>query len=135
MWEARFIYLLIVPTIAYFFIFAYLPFAGLQIAFKDFQIFKGMWESPWVGWKNFEDVFQSAKLPQVTINTITISLYRLLFGFPVPILFALLLNEVRVMWFKRTIQTVTYFPTSCRGSSSRVSSSTCSDRWALLICC
>ena len=109
-WEARFIYLLIVPTIVYFVIFAYLPFIGLQIAFKDFQIFKGMWESPWVGWKNFQDVFQSAKLPQVTINTITISLYRLLFGFPVPILFALLLNEVRVLWFKRTIQTVTYFP-------------------------
>lgn len=106
----RFIYLLIVPTIAYFIIFAYLPFVGLQIAFKDFQIFRGMWESPWVGWKNFMDVFQSAKLPQVTLNTIAISLYRLAFGFPVPILFALLLNEVRILWFKRTIQTVTYFP-------------------------
>ncbi len=102
--------MLVIPTIVYFLIFTYLPFVGLQIAFKDFQIFKGMWESPWVGWKNFVDVFNSAKLPQVTINTITISLYRLLFGFPVPILFALLLNEVRVMWFKRTIQTVTYFP-------------------------
>lgn len=109
-WEAKFIYLLIIPTIAYFIIFAYLPFAGLQIAFKDFQIFKGMWASPWVGWKNFEDVFHSAKLPQVTLNTVLISLYRLAFGFPVPIVFALLLNEVRSMWFKRTIQTVTYFP-------------------------
>ncbi len=109
-WKARYYYLLIFPTLLYFFIFAYLPYFGLQIAFKDFQIFKGIWESPWVGLDHFKDVFTSAKFPQLLENTILISLYRIIFGFPVPILFALLLNEVRVLWFKKTIQTVTYFP-------------------------
>jgi putative aldouronate transport system permease protein len=109
-WKARFLYLLILPTIIYFFIFAYLPFVGLQIAFKDFQIFKGMWASPWVGFDHFIDVFTSVKFPQLIRNTLLISFYKLMFGFPVPILFALLLNEVRILWFKKTIQTVTYFP-------------------------
>jgi putative aldouronate transport system permease protein len=109
-WKARFLYLLILPTIIYFFIFAYLPFVGLQIAFKDFQIFRGMWASPWVGFDHFIDVFTSVKFPQLIRNTLLISFYKLMFGFPVPILFALLLNEVRILWFKKTIQTVTYFP-------------------------
>ncbi|WP_274363200.1 ABC transporter permease [Paenibacillus thermotolerans] len=110
MWKARYYYLLILPTIVYFIIVAYLPFAGLQIAFKDFQIYKGIMASPWVGFKHFVEVFTSVKFPQLLENTLLISLYRLIFGFPVPILFALLLNEVRHLWFKKTIQTVTYFP-------------------------
>ncbi|MET9023305.1 ABC transporter permease subunit [Actinopolymorpha sp. NPDC004070] len=109
-WQYRTIYLLIAPTLVYFVIFAYLPMVGLQIAFKDFKVFGGMWDSPWVGLDNFRTVFSSEKFPQLIRNTLLISFYRILFGFPVPLIFALLLNEVRTRWFKRSIQTVTYFP-------------------------
>lgn len=109
-WRARYIYLLILPTIIYFLIFAYLPYYGLTIAFKQFEVFRGIWASPWVGFQHFSDLFQDPKFPQLLGNTVLISVYRLIFGFPVPIIFALLLNEVRHLWFKKTIQTVTYFP-------------------------
>ncbi|MGC4105860.1 MAG: ABC transporter permease subunit [Thermomicrobiales bacterium] len=104
------LYLLILPAIVYFLVFAYWPLQGLQLAFKDFQVFRGMAASPWVGWENFETLFSSPKFPQLIRNTLLISLYRLVFGFPVPIIFALLLNEVRHLWFKRGVQTITYFP-------------------------
>lgn len=110
MWRHRQLYLLILPAIVYFLLYSYAPFWGLQIAFKDFQVFRGILDSPWVGFQHFQDVFSSPKFPQVMRNTILISIYRIGFGFPVPVIFALLLNEVRRMWFKRTIQTVTYFP-------------------------
>lgn len=109
-WRYRQIYLLILPTIIYFIVFAYIPFYGLQLAFKDFQIFRGIWVSPWVGFEHFETLFSSEKFPQLLRNTLLISAYRLIFGFPVPILFALLLNEVTHIWFKRSVQTITYFP-------------------------
>jgi putative aldouronate transport system permease protein len=109
-WRYRQLYLLILPAIIYFIIFAYVPLYGLQLAFKDFQVFRGMWESPWVGFKHFETLFTGEKFPELLRNTLLISFYRLVFGFPVPILFALLLNEVRHIWFKRSVQTVTYFP-------------------------
>ncbi|MEQ7124119.1 ABC transporter permease subunit [Actinopolymorpha sp. B11F2] len=109
-WRYRWIYALILPTVLYFVIFAYLPMIGLQIAFKDYKVFRGMWESPWVGLEHFQAMFSSEKFPQLIKNTLLISFYRIVFGFPVPIIFALLLNEVRRMWFKRGVQTVTYFP-------------------------
>ncbi|NBC71441.1 ABC transporter permease subunit [Paenibacillus sacheonensis] len=110
MWQSRYIYLLILPTIVYFAIFTYTPFYGITIAFKDFKIMSGIMHSPWVGFEHFRSMFDSEKFPELLKNTIIISLYRLVFGFPVPILFALLLNEVRHLWFKRIVQTVTYFP-------------------------
>jgi len=109
-WKSRFIYLLILPTIIYFAVFTYTPFYGITIAFKDYKIIAGIMDSPWVGFKHFQDMFMSEKFPSLLKNTVLISLYRLLFGFPIPILFALLLNEVRNIWFKRSIQTITYFP-------------------------
>lgn len=109
-WRYRWIYLLILPTVAYFVIFAYVPMIGLQIAFKDFKVFAGMWESPWVGFEHFRTIFSSPKFPELIRNTLLISTYRIVFGFPVPIIFALLLNEVRKVWFKRGVQTITYFP-------------------------
>ncbi|HEY8457746.1 MAG TPA: ABC transporter permease subunit [Actinopolymorphaceae bacterium] len=109
-WRYRWIYAMILPTVIYFVIFAYLPMIGLQIAFKDYKVFRGMWESPWVGFEHFETMFASEKFFELIRNTLLISFYRILFGFPVPIIFALLLNEVRRMWFKRSVQTVTYFP-------------------------
>ena len=78
------LYLLILPALIYFLIFAYFPLYGLQLAFKDFQVFKGMAASPWVGLDHFEDLFSSPKFPQLLRNTLLISLYRLVFGFPVP---------------------------------------------------
>jgi putative aldouronate transport system permease protein len=110
MWQCRQLYLLILPALVYFLIFAYVPLYGLQMAFKDFQVFKGLAASPWVGFEHFETLFSSPKFPQLLENTLLISLYRLVFGFPVPILFALLLNEVRHVYFKRGVQTITYFP-------------------------
>lgn len=109
-WRYRQLYLLILPAVIYFLVYSYAPFWGLQIAFKDFQVFRGVLASPWVGFEHFHDVFSSPKFPQVMLNTVLISIYRIVFGFPVPIICALLLNEVRQLWFKRTIQTVTYFP-------------------------
>lgn len=104
------LYLLLLPAIAYFLVYSYAPFWGLQIAFKHFEVFRGVWDSPWVGLQHFHDMFGSQKFFDVIRNTLILSVLRLVFGFPVPIIFALLLNEVRVMWFRRSIQTVTYFP-------------------------
>ena len=108
--RAKSIYLFILPTLLYFIIFSYIPYYGLTIAFKDFRIFSGLAASPWVGLKHFEAMFASPDFPRLVRNTVLISTYRIVFGFPIPILFALLLNEVRHMTYKRVIQTITYFP-------------------------
>ena len=110
MWKARWLYLFILPTLIYFFVFSYLPYYGLTIAFRDFRIFAGLSASPWVGLKYFREFFNSPDFTRLLRNTLLISVLRIIFGFPVPIIFALLLNEVRHTWYKRTIQTVTYFP-------------------------
>lgn len=83
---------------------------GLQIAFKDYSLFKGIAESPWVGFENFERFFGSEYFIRTLKNTILISLYSLLFAFPAPIILALLLNEVKNAVFKRSVQTITYLP-------------------------
>ena len=110
MWRMRLIYLFILPTLIYLFIFSYIPYYGLTIAFKDFKIFWGIARSPWVGLKYFQEFFQSPDFVRLLRNTLLISVMRIAFGFPVPIIFALLLNEVRHAWYKRSIQTITYFP-------------------------
>ena len=83
---------------------------GASIAFKEFWITKGILGSPWVGFKHFEQIFATEKFWQVFTNTIEINLLRLLFGFPAPIILAILLNEVRHRVFKRSIQTIIYLP-------------------------
>lgn len=104
------IYLLLLPTMIYFIVFAYVPYFGLQIAFKDFKIFQGMLASPWVGFAHFRNFFNSPDFGRLLRNTLLISTYSLIFGFPIPIVFALLLNEVRHSIYKRFVQTVSYFP-------------------------
>lgn len=104
------LYLLISPVIAYFIIFYYLPLYGVQIAFKDFSAVKGIWDSPWVGLKHFNRFFDSYYFWRLIKNTLGIGLYQLAVGFPVPIILALMINEVRSTKFKRTVQTVTYAP-------------------------
>ncbi|MBO9610445.1 MAG: sugar ABC transporter permease [Paenibacillaceae bacterium] len=109
-WKHRMLYLILAPTIVYFLLFCYVPYWGLTIAFKDFSPGKGIWGSDWVGLAYFHDLFASDVFFQVFRNTLLISLYKLVFGFPMPLAFALLLNEVKHLAFKKTIQTVTYFP-------------------------
>lgn len=104
------LYLLIAPVVIYFIIFKYWPMYGVQIAFKDFIATKGIWKSPWVGFKHFRRFFNSYHFWPLIRNTITLSIYGLIVSFPMPILLALMINEVRNEKFKKTIQTVTYAP-------------------------
>jgi putative aldouronate transport system permease protein len=104
------LYLMLVPVIAYYVIFHLQPIYGLQIAFKDFSAGLGIWDSPWVGFAHFERFFSSYYFGRLLSNTIEISLYALAVGFPLPILLALMLNEVRWLKLKKFIQNITYFP-------------------------
>lgn len=104
------LYLLILPVILYFIIFKYAPMYGLQIAFKDYLPVKGFLGSPWVEFKHFSRFFDSYNFWELIKNTIGISFYQLAVGFPVPILLALLINEVRINPFKKFVQTITYAP-------------------------
>ncbi|MBE5040188.1 ABC transporter permease [Ructibacterium gallinarum] len=104
------LYLMMIPGLAFLILFKYVPMYGLTIAFQDFNIFAGITGSPWVGWANFEKLIGSSEFYQVFTNTLLISVYKLIFQFPVPILFAVLLNEMKNMLAKRTIQTVIYLP-------------------------
>lgn len=106
----RYIYLMLLPAVVYYVIFHYYTMYGALIAFKDFKIMKGIIGSPWAGLSHFEYLFSLDKFWQVFNNTLVISLYRLIFGFPLPLIVALLLNEVRFTLFKRTVQTVIYLP-------------------------
>lgn len=104
------LYILILPAFVYFFIFCYLPMYGVQIAFKDFIANLGIWGSPWVGLKHFERFFNSFNFLLLLKNTLGISIYSLVAGFPMPIILALLLNEIKSGPFKKIVQTVTYAP-------------------------
>ncbi len=104
------LYVMILPGIVYYLVFKYLPLAGSVIAFQDYQIFKGMQGSDWVGLKNFLYIFSYQDFYTVLRNTATIALYQLVFGFPAPIILALLFNEVRLMLAKRIVQSLFYLP-------------------------
>ncbi|NOU87215.1 ABC transporter permease subunit [Paenibacillus sp. LMG 31460] len=106
----RAIYLMVLPVALYFFIFKYFPMYGAVIAFKDFSPAKGIWGSDWVGFQHFKDFFQSYYFVRVLRNTFLISFYNLIFGFPAPIILAILLNEIRQKLFKSIVQTVSYLP-------------------------
>ena len=105
-------YLLIIPVLVFLWLFHYRPLNGLQIAFKDFRPFLGIQGSSWSDpfYRHFQNWFTDPFFFRVMRNTITISLYSILFGFPAPIILALLLNEIRSNKFKRTVQTITYMP-------------------------
>lgn len=103
-------YILIIPVIAYFLIFHYKTMYGAVIAFQDYKLAKGIKGSEWVGFKHFTRIFKDIYFPRAFRNTLFINLFAQFFSFPVPIFFALILNEVRVKWFGRTVQTITYMP-------------------------
>ena len=106
----KYLLILVAPVVVYYFIFQYIPMYGALIAFKDFSPGKGILESPWVGFKWFNEFFESVYFFRLIKNTLLLSIYSLIFGFPVPIVFALLLNEVKNEKFKRTVQTISYLP-------------------------
>ncbi|PER26731.1 sugar ABC transporter permease [Bacillus sp. AFS054943] len=101
---------MISPVIAYFIVFHYIPMYGVQIAFKDFIATLGIWDSPWVGMKHFERFFNSYYFWRLIKNTLIIGVYTLAVAFPIPIIIALMLNEVRNSKFKKFVQTVIYAP-------------------------
>ena len=109
-WMNKYIYLMALPIIAYFIIFAYVPMYGVLMAFQKFNPSDGILGSQWVGLKHFADFFSSYYFSRLITNTLVLSGLEILFGFPIPIIFALLMNEVRNTKFKKTVQTITYMP-------------------------
>lgn len=103
-------YIMFIPIIVYFIIFSYLPMGGIIIAFQNFRPAQGILGSKFVGMKNFMDFFRSVYFTRVLRNTVVLSLLSLLICFPLPIVFALLLNELRNLRFKKAIQTISYMP-------------------------
>lgn len=95
---------------AYYVIFHYVPMAGIVLAFQDYKMGRGVFGSDWVGFRWFVEFFQSFYFTRLMRNTLLFSLYSIVFGFPVPIIFALMLNELKVAPLKRVAQTVSYLP-------------------------
>ena len=106
----RYLLLLMLPGIAYFVIFRYVPIYGVILAFKEYDVYEGILFSPWVGLKHFRRLFEQHDVARVFWNTVEISVLRIVFGFPMPIILALLLNEIFNTKFKRTVQTISYLP-------------------------
>ena len=104
------LYIMLLPMVIWLIVFLYKPMYGLQIAFKDYSIFKGVANSPWIGFEHFQTLFNNDQFLRAIKNTLIISAYGLLFGFPVPILLALMFNEVLSQKFKKTTQTIVYLP-------------------------
>lgn len=106
----REIYIMLIPVVLFYIVFHYAPMYGLIIAFKNYRPALGILGSTWVGLKHFKDFFGSFYFWRLLKNTLSINIFGLIFGFPAPIIFAILLNEVKNSAFKRTIQSITYLP-------------------------
>lgn len=104
------LYVLLAPTVLYLFIFCYLPMLGIQIAFRDYTAAGGIWNSTWVGWKHFTKFFSSVQFQTLIMNTLKISVYSLIWGFPLPIILALFINECRFRRLRKIVQSLTYAP-------------------------
>lgn len=109
-WKNRYLFLLLFPCIAYFIIFHYLPMYGIVLAFKEYRFIDGIMGSPFNNFQNFKDLFSGRDFPVAFRNTIILSLYRIIFSFPAPVILAILLNEVKKIKFKKFIQTASYLP-------------------------
>lgn len=104
------LYVMFLPVIVCLFLFNYLPMTGIYIAFTKYQPWVGILKSPFVGWSNFKMMFSAPDFGHLVFNTVWINVLKLIFGFPAPIILALLLNEVQRQSFKRTFQTISYLP-------------------------
>ncbi|MCU6792535.1 ABC transporter permease subunit [Paenibacillus sp. WQ 127069] len=109
-WRNYQLYLFLLPTLIYFFIFSYIPMYGVTIAFKEFKPHLGILGSPWVGFEHFERFFRSDQFWSLIQNTLGLSIYQLAAGFPLPIILAILLNYAKFHRLKKTVQTMTYVP-------------------------
>jgi len=104
------LYVLLAVPLLYMIVFSYIPMLGAQIAFRDYQAAGGIWNSTWVGFANFERFFNSYQFTRLIVNTLSLGLFLLVAGFPIPIILALSLNQVRTGWVKKPVQMVTYAP-------------------------
>lgn len=102
--------LMFIPVVAYYTTFKYVPMLGLVLAFKDYNLFDGILHSPWVGLEHFRTLFNDPATLRIIKNTLLLSLLNIVLGFPVPIILAILLNEVRSRYFKKAVQTIVYLP-------------------------
>lgn len=110
LYKQKYLYLLFIPGAIYFIIFKYIPMFGIVIAFQNYDIFDGFLHSKWIGFKNFTSFFTGPSFWQIIRNTLLLNIYLIIWGFPVPIILSLLLNEVKNNKYKRFIQTVSYLP-------------------------
>jgi len=108
--KSKVLLLMFLPCLLYYLIFKYAPMFGVAISFQDYNLFKGIWESKWVGFKYYQLFFENPDFFILIRNTFLLGFYNLVFGFPAPIILALLLNEVTRNVFKRFVQTVSYLP-------------------------
>lgn len=106
----KYAYILILPAMLFVFVFSYMPFAGLVLAFKEYDLVKGVFGSPWVGFDNFKEIFNQPLMLKSIINTLIYSSVTIFGTFPIPIILALLLNELTNLKFKKVVQTVSYVP-------------------------
>lgn len=104
------IYIMLLPVLFYFIFFKYVPMFGTVIAFEQFRFADGIFGSQWVGLQHFKQLFASPDFYRIFFNTLLLNIYNIAFGFPVPIILALLLNEIRCTPFKRTVQSILYIP-------------------------
>lgn len=104
------LYVMILPVVIYYIVFAYVPMYGVQLAFKDYNIKQGIMGSPWVGLEHFRRFFSAYNFKNLLKNTVGISVYSLVAGFPIPIIFALMLNYLKNKYLKKTVQMVSYAP-------------------------
>ena len=106
----KYLYILTVPILLYFILFKYLPMFGLTIAFKNYSVANGVFGSPWVGLDYFKEFFSGMYFTRTLCNTLAISILDIVIGFPIPIIFALMLNEINSKLFRKFVQTVSYLP-------------------------
>ena len=110
LWRDKFLYLMLVPVIAYYIIFKYAPMAGIVMAFQDYNMFKGIFHSPFIGLKNFQTIFGKEQFWNSIRNTLTLNFVNLLVSFPLTIILSLVLNEITSARFKKVAQSVLYLP-------------------------
>lgn len=106
----RMLYIMVIPGIIYFIVFKYIPLLGNVIAFQDYNIFKGIFNSSWIGIKNFTMLFQHGDFLRILNNTIIINIYDLLFGFAAPLILALVINDISNSYFRKGVQQIVYLP-------------------------
>ncbi|MFW5437666.1 ABC transporter permease [Paenibacillus apiarius] len=109
-WNERFLWLMALPGLLFFIVYKYLPMLGVAIAFKDYNLMLGIWDSKWVGLKHFYRIFDNPDIGRIFLNTLIISFYQIVFAFTIPIFLAIMIHEVSKRSFKRVLQTVFYMP-------------------------